>query len=125
MHIVRFRDAPAYSAGGHFDMAMVRLQGLEAGPSSTLWIGVSIIEPGGGTSLSSSPAEKMYVVLDGQLEISNGDNTVGLERWDSCRIAPGESRRLENNSKEVAMVLLAMPLTSEQRAGAKTREQSP
>jgi uncharacterized cupin superfamily protein len=124
MHVVRFRDAPAYSAGGHFDMAMARLQGLEAGPSSTLWIGVSIIEPGGGTSLSSSNEEKMYVVLDGQLEISNGNTVVRLECWDSCRIAPGESRQLENKSEKAAAVLLAMPLTSEQRAGAKTKEQS-
>ena len=124
MHIVRFRHAPAYSAGGHFDMARVSLQGLEAGPSSALWIGVSTIEPGGGTSLSSSSEEKMYLVLDGQLEISNGDTAVGLERWDSCRIARGESRRLENKSEKAALVLLAMPLTSEPRARAKTKEQS-
>jgi len=124
MNVVRFRDAPAYSAGGHFDMAMARLQGLEAGPSSTLWIGVSIIEPGGGTTLSSSSEEKMYVVLDGQLEISNGDTVVSLERWDSCRIAPGESRKLENKGEKAVVVLLAMPLTLEQRAEAKMREQS-
>jgi hypothetical protein len=83
MYVVRFRDAAAYSAGGHLDMAMVRLQ-----------------------------------------EISNGDAAVRLERWDSCRIAPGESGRLENKSEKVTMVLLAMPRTSELRAGAKTKEQS-
>ena len=65
MHVVRFTEAPEYTAPGHHEMAMVRLQGREAGPSSELWIGVSVIAPGGGTTLSSSPQEKMYVVLDG------------------------------------------------------------
>jgi hypothetical protein len=40
MHVVRFAEAPEYTASGHHDMAMVRLQGREAGPSSDLWVGV-------------------------------------------------------------------------------------
>ena len=87
MHVVRFTEAPEYTAPGHHEMAMVRLQGREAGPSSELWIGVSVIAPGGGTTLSSSPQEKMYVVLDGTLHLSNGESEVALGRWDSCRIA--------------------------------------
>lgn len=78
MHVVRFAEAPAYSAPGHHDMQMVRLQGREAGPSSDAWVGVSVIAPGGGTTLSASPQEKMYVVLDGELWISNGETEIAL-----------------------------------------------
>jgi mannose-6-phosphate isomerase-like protein (cupin superfamily) len=115
MHIVRFADAPAYTAPGHHDMAMVRLQGREAGPSSEFWIGVSVIAPGGGTTLSSSPQEKMYVVLDGTLHLSNGESEVTLGKWDSCRIAGGEDRRLTNMTNSPVTVLLAMPLSSDER----------
>ncbi|MCP4617887.1 MAG: cupin domain-containing protein [Bradyrhizobium sp.] len=115
MHVVRFAGAPPYAAPGHNDMAMVRLQGKEAGPSSDLWIGVSVIAPGGGTTLSSSPQEKMYVALDGTLHVSNGENEVALGKWDSCRIAGGENRMLTNRTNSPVTVLLVMPLTADER----------
>lgn len=110
MHIVRYNDAPYYEAPGHFDMAMRRLQGREAGPSDQLWMGVSIIAPGGGTTLDASPIEKLYIVLDGEVTIANGETEVTLSRWDSCRIAPGEGRALKNGTDKPATILLAMPL---------------
>lgn len=112
MHVVRFTQAPPYEAPGHRDMAMVRLQGREAGPSDKLWMGVSVIAPAGGTVLSSSPQEKMYVVLEGEVHISNGEEEVVLGRWDSCRIEPGEDRRLTNRGGTPASLLLVMPLTA-------------
>jgi uncharacterized cupin superfamily protein len=118
MHVVRFSDAPGYTAPGHHDMNMVRLQGREAGPSSDIWLGVSIIAPGGGTTLSSSREEKMYVVLDGELDISNGETEVRLARWDSCRIAGGESRQLTNRTDLPVTVLLVMSLPAAERAAA-------
>jgi hypothetical protein len=115
MHVVRFTEAPEYTAPGHHDMAMVRLQGREAGPSSELWMGVSVIAPDGGTTLSSSAQEKMYVVLNGTLHLSNGESEVTLGRWDSCRIAAGENRLLTNRTSSAVTVLLVMPLTADER----------
>lgn len=115
MHVVRFAEAPEYAAPGHHDMAMVRLQGREAGPSSDLWIGVSVLAPGGGTTLSSSEQEKMYVVLDGTLHIANGETELSLGKWDSCRIAAGEDRRLTNKTNSPVTVLLVMPLSTDER----------
>ncbi|MBR0869441.1 cupin domain-containing protein [Bradyrhizobium tropiciagri] len=115
MHVVRFAEAPGYDAPGHHDMKMVRLQGREAGPAETMWIGVSVIAPDGGTVLSASPQEKMYVVLEGEVHVSNGSEEVVLGRWDSCRIEPGEDRRLTNRSKTPASLLLVMPLSAEER----------
>ena len=114
MHVVRFARAPEYTAPGHHEMAMVRLQGREAGPSSELWIGVSVIASGGGTTLSSSAQEKMYVALDGTLHVSNGEREVALGRWDSCRISPGEDRRLTNRTTPPVTVLLTMPLAADE-----------
>ncbi len=110
MNIVPFNEAPPYEAPGHHAMRMVRLQGREAGPSDTLWLGVSRIEPGGRTTLDASPIEKMYVVLEGEVTIANGTEEAVLRLWDACRIAPHEARALKNNTDALATILLAMPL---------------
>ena len=110
MHVTRLGAAPPYEAPGHDDMRMLRLQGREAGPAGTLWLGLSHLLPGGGTTLAASPLEKMYVVLDGEVTISNGEETVALGPWDSCRIAPGEPRSIVNRTNRPATILLAMPL---------------
>jgi uncharacterized cupin superfamily protein len=110
MNVTRFAQAPAYQAQDHMDVQMVRLQGREAGPADVMWLGVSHIMPGGGTTLDTSAQEKMYVVLDGEVTVSNGTEEVALRRWDSCRIAGGEGRQLSNRTDQPATILLAMPL---------------
>ena len=110
MHVTRLGAAPPYEAPGHDDMRMLRLQGREAGPASTLWLGLSHLLPGGGTTLAASLLEKMYVVLAGEVTINNGEETVVLGRWDSCSIAPGEPRSIVNHTNRPATILLAMPI---------------
>ena len=110
MHVTRLAAAPAYEAPGHDGMRMLRLQGREAGPADTLWLGLSHLLPRGGTTLDASPFEKMYVVLEGEVTVTGGTETVTLGPWDSCRIAPGEPRSLANRTNRPATILLAMPL---------------
>lgn len=113
MHITRIAEAPEYQAPNHFEMTCLRLQGREAGPAEQLWLGLSIVEPGGRTGLDPSPMEKHYVVLEGELTLIGELNGVKTEAvlcaQDSCRFAPGEKRQLVNHSDRVARVLLAMP----------------
>jgi hypothetical protein len=114
MNVVRYEDAPPYEAPGHAGMAMRRLQGREAGPADTVWLGCSVIAPGGGTSLAASDVEKFYVVLEGEVEVTSElpdgrRRTETLRARDSCRIAPLEARRLRNASTLPATVLLVMP----------------
>jgi hypothetical protein len=94
-------------------MTCLRLQGREAGPAEQLWLGMSVIEPGGHTGLDPSPIEKHYVVLEGALtltgEIDGVLQEAVLHAHDSCRFAPGEKRRLFNHTQATAKVLLAMP----------------
>lgn len=108
MHVIRQKDAIPYQAPGHFGMRCLRLQGREAGPNTQFWVGMSIIEPGGGTVLSASGDEKVYVVLSGTVSISNGTDQVALAPFDSCRIAPHENRALSNDGPEPAAILLVM-----------------
>ncbi len=116
MNITRFDAAPTYVAPNHFDMRCLRLQGYEAGPSQTLWLGVSQIAPGGHTTLDSSPVEKHYVVLEGEVtllsEMADVKTEAVLRRHDSCCFAPGEKRQLVNRTPTVASILLAMPYPS-------------
>jgi quercetin dioxygenase-like cupin family protein len=111
MHVVRLDDAPAYEAPGHQDMKMFRMQGREAGPADVLWLGMSHLLPGGGTTFTASPEEKFYVVLEGEVTIESDTGTQTLKQWDSCRIAPNEKRALKNLTKRPATILLAMPLS--------------
>lgn len=59
---------------------------------------VSVVNTGGRTAVHVSQVEKLYVVLDCALNVSNGQVEVTLGRRDSCRIAPVESRRLRNDA---------------------------
>jgi uncharacterized cupin superfamily protein len=121
MHVTRLGDAPFYYPPAHDDMRCLRLQGHEAGPSSTLWLGLSHLLPGGKTSLDASPIEKLYVVLDGEVTVVTNDEEVVLRSWDSCRIAPGEARALRNDSNRPASILLAMPLAPQNPKAADRR----
>jgi quercetin dioxygenase-like cupin family protein len=113
MHVVTWQDAPRYDAPGHHRMEMRRLQGREAGPADSLWIGLSTLEPGGGTSASAAEVEKFYVVLEGRLEVQaelDGVRRVAeLLPLHSVRIAPGETRTLRNPGPAPCKVLLVMP----------------
>ena len=59
---------------------MLRLQGSESGPSDQLWLGLSYPLPDSGTTLEASGIEKMYVVLEGEVVISNiaEETTLGV-----------------------------------------------
>ncbi|WP_020653885.1 cupin domain-containing protein [Massilia niastensis] len=112
MNITRYGSAPRYHPPKHEGMSCLRLQGHEAGPSSDLWLGLSHLLPGGGTTLDASGVEKMYVVLDGEVTIRTGEDECVLQRFDSVRLAPGEQRQLINNTNQPASILLAMPYTA-------------
>ena len=109
MHVVRLGAAPAYEAPGHAGMSMKRLQGREAGPGEAAWLGLSRIAPG-GTTLDASDAEKFYVGIEGETTVSNGRERAVLRPGDSCRIAPGENRRVSNETGRDAVVLLVMAM---------------
>ena len=109
MNVTRFKEAQAYFPSNHEGMHCLRLQGHEAGPSDALWMGLSHLLPGGGTTLDGSGVEKFYVVLEGEVTIVTEEGEHLLSKYDSCRLAPNEKRALKNKSNQPATILLAMP----------------
>ncbi|CAN1560499.1 Cupin 2, conserved barrel [Rhabdaerophilaceae bacterium] len=108
MHVIRYPDAIPYEAPGHHNMTMLRLQGREAGPSETMWLGMSHLAPGARIEASSAPEERFYLVLEGEIEVSNGVETCVLGKWDTCRIGPNETRMVRNTTQSPAVTVLAM-----------------
>jgi mannose-6-phosphate isomerase-like protein (cupin superfamily) len=109
----RFEDAETYEAPNHFGVTGLRLQGFEEGGPENQWIGLSQFLPNGGAGPDSTPFEKVYVVLDGEMTvIVDGEETV-LKKYDSCTIAPNEVRKIENRSNLVCTMLVVIPYPPE------------
>ena len=109
MNLTRYASALPYHPPNHDGMHCLRLQGHEAGPSDTIWLGLSHLLPGGGTTLDASKVEKLYVVLEGEVTIATETGDAVLRKYDSVRLAPGEKRALRNDTNHPASILLAMP----------------
>lgn len=113
MHLKRFHDAQPYEAPNHFGVVGLRLQGFEENGPRNQWIGLSQFLPGGGAGPDSTPFEKVYVVLEGEMTIIvEGEETV-LGTYDSCTIPPGELRKIENRSNHVCKMLVVIPYPPE------------
>ncbi len=109
MHVKRFSDAQAYEAPNHWDVSGLRLQGFEDGGPENQWIGFSQFLPGGGAGPDSTPFEKVYVVLEGEMTVETDAATAVLGPMDSCTIPPGEVRRIENKTNHICKMLVVIP----------------
>lgn len=105
----RFADAKPYDAPNHRGVVGLRLQGFEPGGPRNQWVGLSQFLPGGGAGPDSTPFEKVYVVLDGEMTvIADGVETV-LGPLDSCTVAPHEVREIVNRANRVCTMLVIIP----------------
>lgn len=109
MHLKRFQDAKSYEAPNHFGCHGLRLQGFEEGGPTNQWIGYSQFLPGGCAGPDSTPFEKVYVVLEGEMTVivDGAESTLGP--MDSCTIAPGEVRKIENRANHICKMLVVIP----------------
>ena len=113
MLIKRFEDAEKYDAPNHWDVTGLRLQGFEAGGPTNQWIGFSQFLPGGGAGPDSTPFEKVYVILEGEMTIEWDGKTEVLGAMDSCTTPAGQARRIENKSNHVCKMLVVIPYPPE------------
>lgn len=109
MLVKRFNDAQSYEAPNHWGVVGLRLQGFEEGGPENQWVGFSQFLPGGGAGPDSTPFEKVYVVIEGEMTITIDDKDTVLQRYDSCTIPAGEVRRIENRSNDVCKMLVVLP----------------
>jgi quercetin dioxygenase-like cupin family protein len=109
MHVKRFADAKPYEAPNHRGVVGLRLQGFEEGGPLNQWVGYSQFLPGGGAGPDSTPFEKVYVVLEGEITVITAAVETVLRAMDSCTIAPGEVREIVNQSNHVCKMLVVVP----------------
>jgi quercetin dioxygenase-like cupin family protein len=109
MFVKRFEDAKPYDAPNHRGVVGLRLQGFEPGGPTNQWVGLSQFLPGGGAGPDSTPFEKVYIVIDGEMTvIINGEETI-LKKFDSCTIAAGEVRTIENRTNHMCSLMVVIP----------------
>jgi mannose-6-phosphate isomerase-like protein (cupin superfamily) len=108
MQTKRFGEAKSYEAPNHRKYHSLRLFGADAGGSKQFVVGLSHFLPGGGAGPDSSPTEKVYVVLSGELTVKAGGKETVLNPQDSCFIGPNESREIINMGNEVVTMLVVM-----------------
>ena len=109
MKVNRLVDVKEYEAKGHFDMKGFRLQGFDASEAKNFWVGLSYFLPGGGTTHTATPLEKVYVGVEGELTIVTDYVEDILTPMDSCYLAPNEGRSIINRTNKIASILVIMP----------------
>jgi mannose-6-phosphate isomerase-like protein (cupin superfamily) len=109
MLVKRFAEARPYDAPNHRGVVGLRLQGFEEGGPTNQWVGLSQFLPGGGAGPDSTPFEKVYVVIEGEMTVIIAGSETVLRAMDSCTIAPGEMREIVNRSNHVCKMLVVIP----------------
>ena len=99
MEVKRFADAKPYEVPNHRAYTSVRLFGAEAGGPKQFVVGLSHFLPGGGAGPDSSPTEKVYFILAGELTVIVGGKETVLKPNDSCFIGPNEVREVINRTQ--------------------------
>ncbi len=104
MNVTRFEEAPEYEALKHHGCLGVRLQGAEVSGVTSFWLGVSTFEPGGGAEWDTTSAEKVYLVLEGEVTIETENQRVVLGPRDSVFLPSNERRRVINESGATSLM---------------------
>lgn len=109
MLVKRFEDAQPYDAPNHRGVVGLRLQGFEDQGPENQWVGLSQFLPNGGAGPDSTPFEKVYIVIEGEMTVTIKGETTTLKKFDSCTIPAGEIREITNNRNEVCTMMVVIP----------------
>ncbi len=112
MNVTRFHDAPGYEALKHHGCVGVRLQGAEVSDVTSFWLGVSTFEPGGGAEWDTTSAEKVYLVLEGEVTVETENQRVVLGPRDSVFLPSDERRRVINESGAASVMAVMIAPTA-------------
>ena len=97
-----------YEAPGHFKMVALKLSGKDETGAEKFWVGLSHFLPGGGAEFGATPAEKYYLVLDGEITVKTKKEEITLGPWDSVYIAPNEGREIINKTNQPVSMLVVI-----------------
>ena len=110
MEVVKFADAPFYTAPDHEDVIARRLQGGQASTTAFALVGHSYFRDGAVVPMGAGAIGKVYVITEGTLVIEQPDGVRHvLNALDSIFIAPGEARAIRNESGAPATMIVITP----------------
>jgi quercetin dioxygenase-like cupin family protein len=110
MEVVKFSDAPHYTAPDHEDVVARRLQGAQASGADFALIGHSYFRDGAVVPMGAGAIGKVYVIVEGSLIIEQPDGVRHvLQALDSIFIAAGEARAIRNESGAPATMIVITP----------------
>jgi glyoxylate utilization-related uncharacterized protein len=110
MELVRFSDAPHYTAPDHEDVLARRLQGAQASTADFALVGHSYLRDGAVVPMGAGAIGKVYVMVEGTLIIEQPDGVRHtLRPLDSIFIAAGEARAICNESGAPASMIVITP----------------
>jgi len=108
MKKISLAQVKPYEAPGHFKMVALRLSGKDETGAEKFWVGLSHFLPGGGAEFGATPAEKYYLVLEGEITVKTKKEEITLGPWDSVYIAPNEGREIINKTNQPASMLVVI-----------------
>lgn len=108
MKKIELKDAKPYEAAKHFNMTAMRLHGKDESGATKFWMGLSHFLPGGGAEMDSTPTEKIYFVLEGEVTVQTPTEEITLKPWDSIFIGPNEQRAIINKTNRPASMLVVI-----------------
>lgn len=110
MDVVKFADAPFYTAPDHEDVTARRLQGGAASSADFALVGHSSLPDGAVIPMGAGPIGKVYVVTEGAITIEQASGArYVLHPGDSIFIAPDEARAVRNESGGPAAMIVITP----------------
>jgi mannose-6-phosphate isomerase-like protein (cupin superfamily) len=107
MELFRFSESDPYEPPGHHGVVNRLLSGIGRGGTSEVSVWHGSLEPAGGSDLHVHEGSmQIYFGLTGRLIVTNGDTSFPLEPNDVVLIRAGETHDIQNQSGEVATLLV-------------------
>jgi quercetin dioxygenase-like cupin family protein len=108
MKLIKVGEGTPYEAARHFKYWSMNKVVPDI-TSKKLQVGISHFLPGGGAEMSSSPLERVYFCIDGQISVKGkGPEEYKLEPGDMIYIGPNEDRSFQVPNTKPATILVIM-----------------
>jgi glyoxylate utilization-related uncharacterized protein len=107
MKLIKSSETIPYEAKAHFNCWSALKITPDTG-SKKIDIRYSHFLPNGGAEMSSSPAERVYFLLEGNLIVKGPNEEHHLSPGDMIYIAPGEDRAIEVENNRPATTLVVI-----------------
>jgi quercetin dioxygenase-like cupin family protein len=110
MDVVKFAEAPLYTAPGHEQVVARRLQGGAASAAAFALVGHTSFPSGAVIPMDTGTFGKVYVITEGAVTIEQGNGLRHvMHPGDSIYIAKGEARAVVNESGSPAAMIVITP----------------